>query len=200
MSSPIAKHIIQFNADRGELDFAYRLGKIYYQGSLYATPGGIASGAEAVGNVPRDYVRARYYFLLIARQTWSTDPPDYRHRPMNKEETGPTGYSPPSAAYIGRMYLRGEGVEANPLIAKMWFDRGAEYDDRESHNGLGIIYRDGLIDGKKDIQKALTHFGIAAGQELAEAQVNLGKYHYGMSSSQQSIWTLFIKENRSRGA
>lgn len=101
---------------------------------------------------------------------------------MSKEETGPTGYSPPCAAYIGRMYLRGEGVEANILIAKMWFDRGAEYDDRESHNALGIIHRDGLMDGKNDMKKALFHFGLAASQELAEAQVNLGKYYYGTPS------------------
>jgi SEL1 protein len=168
----------QFNADRGEVGFAYRLGKIYYQGSLYAAPGGIASGAESVGSVPRDYRRALHYFLQIARQTWATDPLDYKHRPMNKEETGPVGYAAPSAGYIGRMHLRAEGVEANAVIAKMWFDRGAEYDDRESHNGLGLIYRDGLLDGKKDLKKALHHFGLAATQELAEAQVNLGKHHY----------------------
>ena len=46
------------------------------------------------------------------------------------------------------------------------------------HNGLGIIWRDGLVDGKKDMKKALAHFGAAANQELAEAQVNLGKYAY----------------------
>ena len=36
----------QFNADRGEMDFAYRLGKIYYQGSIYGAPGGAASGGD----------------------------------------------------------------------------------------------------------------------------------------------------------
>ncbi|THG93907.1 hypothetical protein EW145_g8259, partial [Phellinidium pouzarii] len=35
-----------FNADRGEIDFAYRLGKIFYQGSIYAVQGGAASGGE----------------------------------------------------------------------------------------------------------------------------------------------------------
>ena len=77
------------------------------------------------------------------------------------------------------MYLRGEGVKADPAIAKMWFERGAEHGDRESHNGLGIIYRDGFPGIKHDLKNALAHFGVAAGQELAEAQVNLGKYHYG---------------------
>ena len=62
-------------------------------------------------------------------------------------------------------------------MAKAWFDRGAEHGDRESHNGLGIIYRDGL-GIKADMKQALAHFNVAAGQELAEAQVNIGKYHY----------------------
>ena len=63
-------------------------------------------------------------------------------------------------------------------LAKMWFERGAVYGEKESHNGLGIILRDGLVDGHKDVKQALLHCGIAAGQELAEAQVNLGKHHY----------------------
>ena len=74
------------------------------------------------------------------------------------------------------MYLRGEGVKQDPVMAKLWFDRGAEYGEKESHNGLGIIWRDGLVDGKKDLKKVLAHFQAAASQELAEAQVQLGKY------------------------
>lgn len=168
-----------FNADRGETDFAYRLGKIHYQGSLYQSSGGIASGSEGVGLIHRDYERAMRYFLYIAREVWPTDPHDLRHVPFpSREEAGQVGFAAASAAYIGRMFLRGEGVKTDYRMAKLWFERGAEFGDRECHNGLGIIYRDGLITGKGDIQKAVGHFTVAAGQELAEAQVNLGKHHY----------------------
>lgn len=68
-------------------------------------------------------------------------------------------------------------------MAKMWFERGAEYGDREAHNGLGIIWRDGLVQGRKDLKTAVTHFTAAAAQDLAEAQVNLGKYHFSMHTS-----------------
>ena len=88
-------------------------------------------------------------------------------------------YAAASAGYLGRMYLRGEGVKQDFALAKMWFDRGAEYKDKECFNGLGIMWRDGLIDGKKDMKKAVQYFGIAANQELAEAQVHIGKYHFG---------------------
>ncbi|EIN06738.1 HCP-like protein [Punctularia strigosozonata HHB-11173 SS5] len=168
-----------YNADRGETGFAYRLGKIFYQGSLYGTPGGIASGSEGVGAIPRDFQRARYYFLRIARQIWPRDPPNPLQPQSHKadNENGPLGYAASSAGYIGRMYLRGEGVKADMAMARLWFERGAEYGDRECHNGLGIIWRDGLVEGRKDLKKAFAHFGVAAGQDLAEAQVNLGKYH-----------------------
>lgn len=164
----------KFNADRGEIDFAYRLGKIFYQGSIYPSPGGIASGSEGVGAVPRNYARAFHYFLQIARQVWPHDPP---HAVQSKEDRKPVGYAAASAGYLGRMYLRGEGVKTDYAIAKMWFERGADQGDRECHNGLGIMYRDGL-GVKSSAQLALVHFTAAAGQDLAEAQVNLGKHHY----------------------
>jgi SEL1 protein len=172
-----------FNANRGETGFAYRLGKIYYQGSIYAAPGGISSGSEGVGGVPQDYEMARHYFLQIARQVWPRDPSNplqYQPQAPIKDENLPIGYAAASAAYIGRMYLRGEGVKADHAMAKMWFERGVEYAERECHNGLGIIYRDGLVtNGKPDMKKAMHHFAAAAGQELAEAQVNIAKIHFG---------------------
>ena len=96
-----------------------------------------------------------------------------------KDEQKPVGHAAASAAYLGRMFLRGEGVKADLVMAKAWFERGAEHGDRECLNGLGIMYRDGLIPGASpDLQTAMTHFNAAAGQELAEAQVNIGKYHF----------------------
>jgi SEL1 protein len=50
--------------------------------------------------------------------------------------------------------------------------------DREALNGLGIIYRDGIL-VNVDKQKAYQYFQAAAGQDLAEAQVNLAKLHLG---------------------
>jgi len=76
------------------------------------------------------------------------------------------------------MFLRGEGVRVDLKLARIWFERGAAYGEKECHNGLGIMWRDGLVDGRRDIKKSVTNFAVAAGQDLAEAQVNLGKHHY----------------------
>ncbi|KAK7045626.1 ERAD-associated protein [Paramarasmius palmivorus] len=171
-----------FNADRGEVDYAFRLAKVYYQGSIYSSPGGIASGSEGVGAVPRDYALARHYFEQIARQVWPRDPPNpLQHQlgPLVKDENVPFGLAAASAGYLGRMYLRGEGVKADPAVAKMWFERGAQYGERESLNGLGIIYRDQLIPGLKIDEKKLSQlFKDAATQDLAEASVNIAKKQY----------------------
>jgi SEL1 protein len=97
----------------------------------------------------------------------------------DNEVNRPVGYAAASAAYLGRMYLRGEGVKADPAIAKAWFERGAEHGDRECQNGLGIIYRDGLVPGSRpDLKQALKNFDASASQDLAEAQVNLAKHYY----------------------
>jgi SEL1 protein len=175
---------VQFNADRREIEFAYRLGKIFYQGSIYSSRGGIASGSEGVGAVPRDFERARHYFLLIARLVWPRDPINpLQYTPSTtppKDDNAPVAYAASSAAFLGRMYLRGEGVKADPAMAKMWFERGNEHGDRECQNGLGIIWRDGLVPSlKADVEKAMVYFSAAAGQELAEAQINVAKLYFG---------------------
>ncbi|KAJ7287246.1 hypothetical protein C8J57DRAFT_1167285 [Mycena rebaudengoi] len=170
-----------FNADRRDIEFAYRLGKIFYQGSIYSSRGGVSSGSEGVGAVPRDFERARHYFLLIARLVWPRDPLNplnYQSTPIKDEHT-PIVFAASSAAFLGRMYLRGEGVKADPATAKMWFERGSEQGDRECQNALGIIWRDGLVPSlKADPTKALVYFTAAANQELAEAQVNVAKIHF----------------------
>ncbi|KZV81209.1 HCP-like protein [Exidia glandulosa HHB12029] len=169
----------QFNADRGDIEFALRLGRIFYQGSLYTVGGGISGGAEAVGAVPRDFHRAKAYFMKIARLVWSRE---NVASPLTHRKEGATDGQKLAAsiasAYLGRMYLRGEGFKQDARMAKMWFERGMENANAECANGLGIIYRDGLLDGKPDMKKALTQFGVAAGQEHAEALVNLGKHYY----------------------
>ncbi|KAG0699377.1 hypothetical protein DFH29DRAFT_833834 [Suillus ampliporus] len=170
-----------FNADRGETDFAFKLGKIYYQGSIYASAGGIGSGSEGVGRVPQDFHQAQAYFLQIARQVWPRDPPNplqHNASGYKAENVKQPGYAAKSAAYLGRMYLRGEGVKQDYAMAMMWFERGAEFEERECLNLLGIVWRDGLVPGRQDMKTAIEFFNRAAAQELAEAHVNLGKYNY----------------------
>ena len=110
--------------------------------------------------------------------------------PPTLREENPTlaAYAALAAGYLGRMYLRGEGVKADAATAQMWFQRGVDLNEKESFNGLAIILRDGLVDGRKDLKKAMKYFTAAANQELAEAAVNLGKIYYGEHIQLRAEW------------
>jgi SEL1 protein len=84
-----------------------------------------------------------------------------------------------AAGYLGRMFLRGEGFpEQDYQKAFLWFQRGVSHGDRESHNGLGIMYRDGLGVAEDQV-KALSHFQTAAAADHPDALVNVARYHLG---------------------
>ncbi|KAH8828214.1 hypothetical protein DL96DRAFT_1797951 [Flagelloscypha sp. PMI_526] len=144
-----------FNGNRGAVEYLYRLGKIYYHGSIYTAPGGVASGGEGVGAVPQSYERAMHHFLLVARQAWPRDPPN----PLKDKPEETKDDEDPVAQMVGVL------------------DTLGEY--RESQNALGIMWRDGLVPNHKaDLKLAKQLFNAAATNHLAEATVNLAKLHF----------------------
>ena len=52
---------------------------------------------------------------------------------------------------------------------------------KECHNGLGIMWHDGLIDGRKDSKAAFTHFAVAAGQGLTPSGSERGDLKLAIS-------------------
>jgi TPR repeat protein len=201
----------QFHADRGDVESCYRLGKIYYHGGIYTPSGGVSAGAEGASALPKDFDAAWTYFLKVARKVWTRDNPSkfQQYRKQNVE-TADLYYAVHAAFYLGRMHLRGEGVRQDIKTARMWFERGAGEGDKESLNALGIIHRDGLLDGKAREDYALVQFGRAAAADLPEALVNMGKIYYRKSclallgfrfvlrTLSQSTGTLDLRNNTSR--
>ena len=147
---------------------------------MYNTPGGVSAGVEGVASVPKDFSQSRAYFLKVARRVWPRDNPSKPHL-ARTADVDPTDFyfAVLSAHFLGRMHLRGEGLRQDVKSAKMWFERAAKEGDRESLNALGIIYRDGLVDGKPKDESAIVQFSRAAAQDLPEALVNMGKKYYG---------------------
>ncbi|KAI5479884.1 ubiquitin-protein ligase Sel1/Ubx2 [Pseudohyphozyma bogoriensis] len=150
----------------------------------------------------RDFYRASKWFHKVARGVWQSDgkeattnpslppvkkgqPPRVGHYDATKDvkqknaDDVYTMVAGLAAGYLGRMYMRGEGVRVDYAKAFLWFMRGSGQNDRESNNGLGILYRDGL-GVERDVKKANLYFLSAAQADLADAQVNLGKYHFGI--------------------
>ncbi|ORX35868.1 hypothetical protein BD324DRAFT_629317 [Kockovaella imperatae] len=170
----------QYHSDRDSHKYTVSLGKLFYLGSVYPSRGGIGSGAERVGEIPQSFVKAREYFVKVARTLWPVDEVNGQIAPKRKlskeHEDAIREWAMIAASFLGRMHLRGEGSKMDYRKAKMWYERAAEFGDKEAHNGLGIMHRDGL-GVKVDKTKAFHYFSAAAAQDLAEAQVNLGKLH-----------------------
>jgi len=78
-----------------------------------------------------------------------------------------------AAGYLGRMFLRGEGIDQSFSIAQTWFKRGISNGDALSQYSMGLVYLHGL-GVSKDAFKAADYFAAAADQDLAVAQVRLG--------------------------
>lgn len=169
----------QYRSDRGSLSDTYRLALIFYHGSVYGHGVGVSSGAAAVGEVPRDYAKSQRYLYHIVRQLWPSDFNEQGKmipkKKMSKEAEDLIKKDAVNAAsLLGRMALRGEGMHQDYRTAYLWFKRAADLGDPEAHNGLGIIYRDGL-GVNIDLKAAAKYFHSAAKVQLPEAQVNLAK-------------------------
>ncbi|EIW70996.1 hypothetical protein TREMEDRAFT_27959, partial [Tremella mesenterica DSM 1558] len=181
----------QYHSDRDAHVYTVRLGRLFYLGSVYPQPGGIGSGAEYVGAIPQSYIRAKEYFTKVARVLWPVDFDANGQiagkRRMSKEsEESVREAAMVAAAFLGRMALRGEGGRRDYKRAKMWYERAAELGDREALNGLGLMHLHGLS-LPPDPMKAYGYFQAAASQDLAEAQVSLGKLHLERGEYQQAL-------------
>lgn len=169
----------QYRSDRDLLSATVRLGRFFYLGSVSPHLTGISSGAEAVSEIPQDFDKARRYFYHVARKLWpvdfdQNDKPALKKRLTKEAEDRIQEFAKIAASFLGRMALRGEGMKQNYRLARLWYERAATLGDPEAHNGLGIIYRDGL-GTPKDADKAFSYFEHAARFDLPEAKVNVAK-------------------------
>ena len=137
---------------KGDYKATLNLGRIYYDGQK---------------GLPRNLDLARKYFMTVAHQYWQGN----RQADTGKPEL--TKYACKAAGYLGRMYLRGEGVSQDFGKARMWFMRGREGGDPQSLYGLGLIQLHGYgVD--KNLVFANSLFVAAAQADWPDAQVQLG--------------------------
>jgi SEL1 protein len=137
---------------KGDLKAALQLGKMYYDGSR---------------ETKRDLRLAKQYFLEVARHSWP------KGKPKAEVSASTEKNAAQAAGFLGRMFLRGEGVQQDFDVAQVWFKRGTANGDALSQYSLGIMYLNGLS-VRSDPIKAAEYFAAAADQDLASAQVRLG--------------------------
>lgn len=96
-------------AQKGDYKAAFNLGRIYYEGQR---------------GLDQNLDMAKKYFFLVASKYWKRD-----GRVLENFKPGIEKTAGKAAAYIGRMYLRGEGVSQNFSKAREWFKRGIKHRD-----------------------------------------------------------------------
>jgi SEL1 protein len=144
---------MDLQARKGDLKASYNLAKLNYDGAR-----------SSQRNLPE----AKRRFLEIARMNWTKDG-------KTKPNVSPLTekLASKAAGYLGRMFLRGEGMPQSFSIAKTWFIRGIEHADALSQYSMGLMYLNGL-GVSKDALKAAEYFAAAADQDLPPAQVRMG--------------------------
>ncbi|KAM0248403.1 hypothetical protein ACHAQJ_009478 [Trichoderma viride] len=134
----------------------FNLGRIYYEGQR---------------GLDHDFDLARKYFILVASRYWKKD-----GRPVENAKPGIEKLAGKAAGYLGKMYLRGDGVPQNFDRAKVWFDRGDSQADALSRYGLGLMYLHGY-GVKENVAKAVELFRVSADHDYAPAQVQMGQLY-----------------------
>ncbi|KAB8446198.1 hypothetical protein FH972_025180 [Carpinus fangiana] len=138
---------------KGELKATFGLGRLHYEGSR---------------NLKQDYNMAKEFFLEIARKYWTKD-----GKIRSDPEPGLDKLASKAAGYLGRMFLRGEGMDQNFAKARVWFKRGVDNGDALCQYSLGLMYLNGF-GVEKDAVRAADYLGAAADQDFSPAQVRLG--------------------------
>lgn len=139
---------------KGDLKATFSLGRLHYDGSR---------------TMKRNLKTARAYFMIVALKYWAKDGSVLSD---DGDEIGKTASK--AAAYIGRMFLRGEVTEPSFQKALTWFKRGLANGDASCQYELGLMYLHGYGVGKDPVAAA-NYFKAAAEQDWPAAQVELGK-------------------------
>lgn len=140
-------------SQKGDSKASFNLGRIYYEGQR---------------SLDQNFDLAKKYFFLVASRYWKKD-----GRLVENYKPGIEKTASKAAGFIGRMYLRGDGLSQNFDRATVWFERGISYGDAQSQYGLGLMLLNGY-GAKQNIKKAMELFRASSEQDYAPAQVQMG--------------------------
>jgi SEL1 protein len=143
-------------SQKGDIKASLNLGRIFYEGQR---------GLE------HDFELAKKYFFQVAFRYWKRD-----GKVVENVKPGADKVAAKAAGYIGRMYLRGDGLPQNFERAKVWLERGIQLKDAQSQYGLGLMLLNGL-GGKENVKRASELFQLAAAADFAPAQVEIGRLY-----------------------
>ncbi|KAJ2905732.1 putative ubiquitin-protein ligase sel1 ubx2 protein [Zalerion maritima] len=140
-------------SQKGDVKASFNLGRLYYEGQR---------------DLDRNMELSKKYFLMVARKYWKKN-----GQVVDGSKQGIDRYAGKAAGFLGRMYLRGEGVQQSFEKAHSWFERGVQHGDAQSLWGRGYMCLNGFH-VKQNIGLATDFFKSAIEQDYAPAHVELG--------------------------
>lgn len=143
-------------SQKGDLKASFNLGRIYYEGQR---------------SLEQNHETALRYFFQATSRYWKKD-----GRAIEGSKNGADKTAAEAAGYIGRMYMRGDGVRQNFDKARAWFERGKTHGDPQSQYGLGLMLLNGY-GGRQNVKLAMELLRSSAEQDFAPAQVQMGRLH-----------------------
>ncbi len=143
-------------SQKGDFKASFNLGRLYYEGQR---------------GLPKNFEQASHYFMMVARKFWKKG-----NRIVDNYKPGLDKIACKAAGYIGRMYMRGEGVAQNFQLAETWFKRGMSHSDAQSMYGLALLHLHGFGVEKNTLKaiNLLKQAADAGGADFSPAQVQLG--------------------------
>ncbi|OUM57151.1 hypothetical protein PIROE2DRAFT_65165 [Piromyces sp. E2] len=135
---------------------------------------------QGTGKIKRNFQKALKIFKVAARhlpeEIYKADKIEITQKDLEfHPKSEKISYAARAAAYIGQMYWRGEGVEANEIEARKWYQRSAKMGYSAAINALGVMYKYGYSQLKQDEDLAIKYFIAASNKGNPDAQTNLGR-------------------------
>ncbi|KAK3336456.1 hypothetical protein B0T19DRAFT_453877 [Cercophora scortea] len=155
-------------SQKGDFKASFNLGRIYYEGQR---------------GLPRNLEQAKHYFFKVTQKFWGKKG---NNKAVDTTKPGLDKIASKAAGFLGRMYLRGEGVDQSFDRAKFWLDRGRAFGDAQSQHGLGLMFLHGY-GVPKNVGNAIEHFRAAADQDFAPAQVQLGALYLDQGNTEDPV-------------
>ncbi|GAO13450.1 hypothetical protein UVI_02016630 [Ustilaginoidea virens] len=149
-------------SQKGDIKASLNLGRIFYEGQR---------------GLGQDFNVARKYFLQVAYKYWRKD-----GRLAENVKPGTDKIAAKAAGFLGRMYLRGDGVPQSFDRARVWFERGIKLRDPQSQYGMGLMLLNGHGE-KENVRRASELLQQAAAGDYAPAQVEMGRLYLDQGDS-----------------
>ncbi|KAL2912876.1 ERAD-associated protein [Polyrhizophydium stewartii] len=151
--------LYRLQAETGDVASQFMVGDIYYRGTA---------------KTPRNYAKAYKYFRLAASHYPSAE--ELNDEDVAESTLQAARYAARATGYLGLMHWRGDGVQADPVVARRFFEQGMERNNGASYNAIGLMHRLGAAGFPKDEAKAIKYYSEAASRDNFDGMVNLAEH------------------------